>query len=398
MAISEASFLHERDYHAVAISHFFIDILNSGRSLLVAVLAIALGLSNAQVGVALLIYNIGNALSQPLFGLLADRIGPRRIVVGGIGWMIIWFSLAAMATEWIALLAVTIAGLGSGAFHPSGTLVASQASQSRRTQATSIFFMSGQLGNFAGPILAGIVLQLLGRPGFLLLPLIALGAFASSWQWIDDNLQRQRCAADARQPVRSPQADHAAPAVAHRRTPSAVLNALSLSLIIVVTGTVSLTIMNFVPKLFTEMGLPEAQVGVLTGLLMLGSAIGGFFGGTLADRIGGRRVVALSMLASVLPIYFYIPIDGAARFFLLTAAGFFIGMSHSILILRAQALFPGRRAMASGLALGFMFFTGSLGSYGLGFLADVIGLATALQGMALLPFFAVVASFLLAER
>lgn len=159
MTVTEASFLRQRDYHAVTISHFFADIMNSGRSLLVAVLAISLGLTNAQVGLALLLYNIGNALSQPLFGLLADRIGPRRVVIGGIAWMIFWFSLASVAGDWIALAAITVAGLGSGAFHPSGTLVASQYSPTQRTQATSIFFMSGQLGNFAGPIIAGIVLQ-----------------------------------------------------------------------------------------------------------------------------------------------------------------------------------------------------------------------------------------------
>jgi FSR family fosmidomycin resistance protein-like MFS transporter len=397
MAVTEASFLRERDYHAVAITHFFTDVLNSGRSLLVAVLAISLGLTNAQVGLALLIYNVGNALSQPLFGLLADRIGPRRIVVGGIGWMIFWFALAAVAGEWIALLAVTVAGLGSGAFHPSGTMVASQSSQARRTQATAIFFMSGQLGLFFGPILTGIVLQLMGRPGFLVLPLIALSAFVSSWRWIDDTLQRKRGALDiqpaASRAYRSAKLD----AFPRSRDAASLINAISLSLIITVIGTVSVTTTNFAPKLFTEMGLPTAQVGVLTGLLMLGSAVGGIIGGTLADRVGGRRIIALSMAAAILPIYFYIPVDGIGRYLLLAAAGLFVGMSHSILVLRAQSLFPGRRAMASGLALGFMFFAGSLGSYTVGFVADAIGLATALQWTAVLPFFALAASFLLKE-
>jgi FSR family fosmidomycin resistance protein-like MFS transporter len=397
MAVTEASFLRERDYHAVAITHFFTDVLNSGRSLLVAVLAISIGLSNAQVGLTLLLYNIGNALSQPLFGLLADRIGPRRIVVGGIGWMIFWFALAAVAGDWIALLAVTVAGLGSGAFHPSGTMVASQSSQTHRTQATAVFFMSGQLGLFFGPILTGIVLQLMGRPGFLVLPLLALSALISSWKWIDDTLQRQRGAEDVRPVAAQSHSSTKSVTFPHRRETASLVNAISLSLIIVVTGTVSVTATNFAPKLFTEMGLPEAQVGVLTGLLMLGSAVGGIIGGMLADRIGGRRIITLSMAAAILPIYFYIPVDGFGRYLLLAAAGFFLGMSHSILILRAQSLFPGRRAMASGLALGFMFFAGSLGSYALGIVADAIGLATALQWAAFLPLFALAASFLLKE-
>lgn len=87
MATSQAAVYRERPFLAVALTHFFVDVLNNGRNLLVALLAVSLGLTNAQVGLALLIYNVGNALSQPLFGWLADRIGARRLVVGSLGWV-----------------------------------------------------------------------------------------------------------------------------------------------------------------------------------------------------------------------------------------------------------------------------------------------------------------------
>jgi predicted MFS family arabinose efflux permease len=45
--------------------------------------------------------------------------------------------------------------------------------------------------------------------------------------------------------------------------------------------------------------------------------------------------------------------------------------------------------MASGLTLGFMFFSGAVGSYFVGLIADNIGLATTLQRLALLPFIAI---------
>ncbi|MEZ4516206.1 MAG: MFS transporter [Chloroflexota bacterium] len=182
MATVQANFLGEGDYRPVALTHFFVDVLNSSRTLLVAVLAVSLDLSNAEVGLSLLIYNIGNALTQPFFGGLADRIGPRKLVIMGMGWMIGFYALAAIAGDWIALAAVTVAGLGSGAFHPSGTMVASHASTTARTQATSIFFMAGQLGLFAGPILTGLLLEQFGRPAYLVLPLLALTALISGWR------------------------------------------------------------------------------------------------------------------------------------------------------------------------------------------------------------------------
>ena len=115
MATARASYLQHKDYQAVSISHFLVDVLNSSRSLLVAILAVSIGLSNTQVAIALLLYNVGNALTQPFFGRLADRSGPRWLVIGGLSWMIIFFTVAAVAPPWPALAALTVAGLVEGA-------------------------------------------------------------------------------------------------------------------------------------------------------------------------------------------------------------------------------------------------------------------------------------------
>lgn len=383
MAVTRADFMAAPDYRAVAATHFFVDVLNSSRTILVAIIAVSIGLTNAQVGLALLLYNVGNALSQPFFGALADRIGPRLLVIGGLGWMVLFYSLAALAGDWMALLALTVAGLGSGAFHPSGTMVASQASTVNRTQATSVFFMAGQLGLFFGPIATGFLLQDFGRPGFLILPVLALAAVVYAWRSI------------GRDPflyvvARVPKGDPTGRSITIPR--SAVKDAIILAFIILLTATINISTINFAPKLFTEMGVPTAQVGLLAGVLMLGAAVGGVVGGSLADRFGGRVVIASAVLAATAPLFFYIVTDGILRLALLALAGFLMGMPHSILVLRAQALLPGRRATASGLILGFMFFSGSIGSYLVGIVADQIGLPAAMQALAILAPLAAVAA------
>jgi predicted MFS family arabinose efflux permease len=63
-----------------------------------------------------------------------------------------------------------------------------------------------------------------------------------------------------------------------------------------------------------------------------------------------------------------------------------------------QALLPDRQALASGLALGFMFFGGAAGSYVLGVIADQVGLAPALQWSALLMLAAAAAALFLPAR
>ncbi len=385
MTTIQANFLKDRTYIAVAMTHFFVDVLNSGRNILVAILAISLGLSNAQVGIALLLYNIGGAVSQPFFGWLADKIGARQLVIGGMGWMIFFYTISSFASDWVSLIALTIASLGSGAFHPTGTMVAGQVNKTHQSRATAVFFMVGQLGLFLGPVLTGLLLAEYGRFGYILLPLLSLTAFISGWQWI------------SHKETPKPQINH------HLRSPAPLLpnapfkwrQAILLFTVILAGSTMSIAAITFAPKLFTELNYDARYVGLLSGLFMMGSAFGGIIGGILGDRIQGKWVIIIGMLGAVLPVYFYIPAEGIARFLLLMTAGFFSGMPHTVLVLAVQSLLPKNRAMASGFALGTMFFGGAVGSYFLGIVADNVGLAMALQGTAVLPIIAVLVAYFL---
>ena len=379
MASAQAAALRQRPFLAVSLTHFFVDVLNNGRNLLVALIAVALGLTNAQVGIALLLYNIGNALSQPLFGWLADRIGARLLVIGGLAWMILFYSIAALAGNWLALIALTIASVGSGAFHPTGAMVASRTSVIYRNRITSLFFMAGQIGLFAGPVLAGILLDAYGRPGYILLPILALTALASSWQWLVDAPP-------------SPQIEHVPEAVADTavaRPKNFWLTVVLIGLIIIISNTAIISIISFTPILFTTIGYEPTLVGWLSGLLMMGSAFGGVLGGVLGDRIQAKWVIIIGLTGSILPIYFFVPASASAQAGLLLLAGFFGGMPHTILVIMVQSLLPKQRAMASGLALGFMFFSGAVGSYFVGLVADNISLGVTLQSLAILPFIAI---------
>jgi MFS transporter, FSR family, fosmidomycin resistance protein len=401
MALRQATFLRQRPYLAVSMTHFFVDVLNSGRTLLVAILAIGLGLTNAQVGIALLLYNVSSALSQPLFGFLADRFGARWLVVGGMGWMIFFYALASTGGPWLALVAITVAGVGSGAFHPTGTLVASQVSSTNRTQATAVFFLAGQMGLFIGPVLAGAFLESYGRAGYLALPILSLIAFAGGWQWLPrQGSQIQR---DAVEQTRMMEPRPASASTGRQTTSFRWQNVNRQGLwplitIIVTMNTASIATINFVPKLFTEWGLSPSYVGWTGGLLMLGAGVGGVLGGTMADRVGGRWAMLLGAAGAVAPLYFYVMAADPWRLMLLFLAGFFAGMPHSILVLRAQSLLPGRQGLASGLILGLMFFSGAIGAYVIGIVADSIGLPRALQMTAVLPLTALLAALVLPGR
>ncbi|MCB0009122.1 MAG: MFS transporter, partial [Anaerolineales bacterium] len=358
---------------AATLTHFTVDVLNSSRTLVVALLAISLGLTNQQVGIALIVYNLGAALTQPLFGLLADRYGPRWIIIGGMGWMIFFYTLAATAGDWLALIAVTMAGLGSGAFHPAGTKVASQTPGTHRNQATALFFTIGQFGLFAGPVIAGILLDRFDRSGYIALPIMAILALLLDWSASFDKPERE--------PVKSVAEKKVAAAAARAARPVSPWAALPVAIIVLCTNSFAISVSTYTPILFAEQGYGQTYIGWAAGLVMLGSAIGVLVGGILADRWSAKWTVVVGVMLAFIPGYFYLPAGDPLRLPLLALAGFLGGMPHSILVILMQSILPKREGMATGLTLGFMFFAGSVGSLVVGRSGDGGGGGTTLRSV-----------------
>ncbi|MBI1881793.1 MAG: hypothetical protein HYR94_26750 [Chloroflexi bacterium] len=67
--------LRNKLFMAVTVGHLVIDIFNSMGSVLVTFLSIPMALGTAQIGLALSSYSLLAAITQPLFGWLADKAG-----------------------------------------------------------------------------------------------------------------------------------------------------------------------------------------------------------------------------------------------------------------------------------------------------------------------------------
>jgi FSR family fosmidomycin resistance protein-like MFS transporter len=137
----------------VAAAHFVHDGFADVVYVLLPLWATEFSLTFAQVGMIRTAYSGGMALFQIPAGLIAERVGERRVLVAGTLVTAAGFLLAGLAGGFLSLLIVLLAaGLGSGVQHPLASSIVSQAYETgaRRT-ALGTYNFSGDLGKVAVP-------------------------------------------------------------------------------------------------------------------------------------------------------------------------------------------------------------------------------------------------------
>jgi FSR family fosmidomycin resistance protein-like MFS transporter len=116
-----------------------------------------LGISYAQAGFLLTIFFVMYSIFQLPAGMLADRIGKKRLLVVGLGGMSGAIALAATAESYETLLvAQAIAGISGSTFHPTGmSLISDVETTSTEGKAMGVFGFGGMVGTMASPVLIG---------------------------------------------------------------------------------------------------------------------------------------------------------------------------------------------------------------------------------------------------
>jgi FSR family fosmidomycin resistance protein-like MFS transporter len=330
-----------------------------------------LGLSNTDIGLVTGGYAFVSAISQPFFGWLIDRVGPQWIASGGLFWTAGCISIALLLQNTASLPLLIIAGFGSGAFHPAGTMEATRRGHEyfagRAATAASIFFLFGQAAYTIGPAIGGLLLERFSSPGLLLLSIFAIPVGVNA-------IIRLRPISPA--PEENNQT-HSPPREIERELHSGWLALAAFSLLIALRSWAYGNMAAFLPKFLLDGGIDLSLVGILTALYMGGSALGNVVGGALSDRWGKRLIIFASLLLASISMYGFV-LSGISSwmYIVIPLFGIFIGASQSPVVVIAQSLMPNRMATASGLILGFMFSTEAMGIYVSGLIADASSLKT----------------------
>jgi FSR family fosmidomycin resistance protein-like MFS transporter len=361
-----------RLFLSIGAGHFAVDVLNSVTPVLLATVALALALPNSQLGAALTVQIFAGALSQPLFGFLADRFPGRPALLAGFGvaWMALCMAGIVLAPSWELIVPlVGLMSLGSGLFHPIGTATAAAAVPSRAASATAAFFFCGQVGLSLGPLLGGLLLGV-GESTQPVLVLCVLALVPAALLAVAP-------------PAAIPVGGVAKAGRAVLRAAPVII--LAFVILVALRSSIQSAFMSFLPKLFADRGWDPAAYGAMAGTFMFTAAFGNIIAGDVADRFGMRVAtiwpLLLSVPAGLLCLAAPTPVLG---FVGCAVAGLLIGGQHSILVVHAQRLLPLKQGFAAGLILGFTFASGGLGTWLGGLAADSFTLPVVMQAITLL--------------
>jgi FSR family fosmidomycin resistance protein-like MFS transporter len=369
------SLLRNRTLLGFSLAHFCVDLCAGALAVFVVYYAQALELSIAQSGFVLGAFTLVSSLTQPLFGYLSDRYGGRWQSTLGLLCIAVFLGLTGYATSYEMLLALAcVAGVGSALFHPHGASGARKADAVRKTSAMSVFMLGGNVGYAIGPSLAAAAMSRLGAHGSL--AVLGLGLIFAPFVY-----------ASSRPSV--VQTNAAAQAAANKGFGRAAL--LLLMVVMFFRAWASAAATSFTPTFFPKVaGFSVESASLLSTVYLIALAMGGMFGGILADRFGGLRVmiVAMCLFGPLTALMFWL--SGPASFWVAPLAGFAAGASWPPLVVMAQDALPRHSGVASGLTLGFAFAMGGIGVSVTGWLAEptMLGLSTVMPLLGVLPLLA----------
>lgn len=365
------AFLLHPTVRRLAVAHFVIDWFSNTLPPMLPLLVPRLGLSLAGTGALTMVFQLSSSVSQILFGNWSDCGHAIKLAWAGLAGAAVGLGLLGLATSWWWLVAgLVVGGLGVAAFHPPGALLAHRFSQGRPGHSMAIYVTSGTMGFALGPIAVASVAQRYGLPAtaWLVLPLVALGAYALHG------------AAEPGPVAGTRPRGFGFAALRPYAKPLALLY-----FIVVIRGFVSAVVTTFLPVLLARRGASVTMAAAAVTVYFLGGGVGGFFGGTMADTLGHRRVILISMLASA-PFLVVAPtVSPGAALVCLTIAGFFLQSTLSVNVSFGQLLAPVSAATVASLLMGFAWGLGGLLIPLAGIVADHAGLEPTMVGLGLVP-------------
>jgi len=372
----------------ITAAHFSHHVANSLLNPLLPLIRDAFALSYAESGFAVSAFSIAAGLANAPWGMLADRVGSRVVIVGGLFLMgAASVALATAGSYWQLLALLIVLGIVSGSYHgPAAALIARTFSPRVRGTAMGVHITGGHLSFFAAPAVAGILATATGtwRTPYIWFAAAPIIFGALLWFVAPHGLER------------------AAPGdrFAAFREIGRVFRDVGpvVSLSIAFQFGIAALLAFLALYLVDARGLSPALAAVFFGVPQLVGVIGAPLGGWLSDRFGRRRVMVGGLALMGPAVFAVTAVPNDALLIALVVFGLLWSMRSTVTeTLVMDSASPGRRATVLGGYYLLNAHVGGIGAPLFGFLAEAVGLATAFSWMGI-AFVAMSAVALVAGR
>jgi MFS transporter, FSR family, fosmidomycin resistance protein len=306
------------------------------------------GVGFIELGLALTISSIVSVTTQLPMGYLADRFGPRRLLITALclgGFAIASIGLAD-SYRWL-LVATGFLGIANAIYHPADyAILSARVGSSRIGRVFSIHTFAGMFGGAIAPAVMLVLATTTGvRTALVVAGLLGLlVALPIAWARDLDGGSGRTQAAGRRPAAESPQ----------RRTVFTPA-LLALTAFFVLLSLSSSGITNFsVVALTSAYGLPFAAANLALSAYLTASAFGVLGGGFVADRTRRHGQVAAAGFAINAVIILSIGTIGFAPLVLVAAMGIAGFLSGMIMPSRDMLVRAAAPAGAIGRAFGIV--------------------------------------------
>jgi len=375
---------------AIGLAHLFNDSLQAIIPAMFPILEKEMNLTFTQLGLIAFVLNMVASVLQPVVGYLSDRKPKPFALPTGMFLSFVGVAGLAFAPQyWMILVSVVFLGLGSAIFHPEGSRVSFMAAGTKRGLSQSVFQVGGNSGQALAPLISAFILVPLGQRGaalFMIVAAIGILVLGKISRWYKEQLELEK------------QNKHKRIILSSMANLTKKQIGIALGLLLIITFARSFYVTNitsfYIFHLMETYNLTIKKGQLFIFIFMAFGAIGTFFGGPIADKIGRKNVIVLSLLV---PIPMCIALPYVTLFMviiLLVLIGFFIMLSFSVTVVYAQELVPSKIGTMSGLTVGFAFGMGAIGAVVIGVLMDKIGIYTTMVVISFLPLIGLVGLWL----
>lgn len=379
---------------AIGVCHLFNDTLQAVVPAMFPVLEKEIGLTFTQLGLITFVLNMVSSVLQPVVGFFSDRNPKPYALPLGMSCTFVGLAGIAVASNYLMiLLSVIFLGLGSAIFHPEGSKVSFMAAGSKRGLSQSIYQVGGNSGQALAPLISAFVLVPFGQIGaawFLIVAAVGILLLSRISVWYKQQLEEESVSKTKKVLVSN------LPTLTKKQIGIAI--GLLMAVIFIRSFYVTNMTNFYIFYLMDKYHLTIQKGQLLIFIFLAIGAVGTFFGGPMADRMGRKNVILLSFLvpmplALMLP---YIPLWLVVVF--LAGIGFFIMLSFSVTVIYAQELVPSKVGTMAGLTVGLAFGMGAIGSVVIGMMMDHYGVLDTMIFISVLPILAFVAFWLPADH